>query len=295
MVVVLALVNCAGITRTALLTRVLVSLVLVALVVACVACFSRRVGVRAVRLGRRPTHGLYGVLQSAGLLFFAFAGYARIATLGEEVRDPARVIPRAIVLALAGAVVVYAVVAVAVLSVLGASGTAASAAPVADAVRARRRSWAVGVVRVGAALASAGALLALIAGLGRTGLAMAREGDLPALAGRRTPALPGAAPRRAHRRGGRRGARADHRPARGDRLLVVRRAALLLRRQRRGVPPGPPGPPLPPVAPGARRPGCLVLVATLPWLAVVAGLAVFAVGIAIRAVRRPDQVETRGL
>ena len=42
-------------------------------------------------------HGAYGVLQSAGLLFFAFAGYARIATLGEEVRDPERVIPRAIV------------------------------------------------------------------------------------------------------------------------------------------------------------------------------------------------------
>ena len=43
--------------------------------------------------------GPYGVLQAAGLLFFAFAGYARIATLGEEVRDPARTIPRAIPLA----------------------------------------------------------------------------------------------------------------------------------------------------------------------------------------------------
>ena len=126
-----------------------------------------------------PDHGLYGVLQAAGLLFFAFAGYARIATLGEEVREPERVIPRAIVMALAGAVVVYAVVAVAVLSVLGPVGTAASAAPVADAVRAVGDPWAVGVVRVGAALASAGALLALVAGLGRTGLAMARERDLP--------------------------------------------------------------------------------------------------------------------
>ena len=88
-------------------------------------------------------------------------------------------IPRAIVMALAGAVVVYAVVAVAVLSVLGPVGTAASAAPVADAVRMVGDPWAVGVVRVGAALASAGALLALVAGLGRTGLAMAREHDLP--------------------------------------------------------------------------------------------------------------------
>jgi APA family basic amino acid/polyamine antiporter len=177
-VVVLALVNCAGVTRTALLTRVLVSLVLVTLVVASVACF--RGGSTAGLHGwASPTHGLYGVLQSAGLLFFAFAGYARIATLGEEVREPQRVIPRAIVVALAGAVVVYAVIAVAVLSVLGGSGTAASAAPVADAVRATSADWVVVVVRVGGALASAGALLALVAGLGRTGLAMARERDLP--------------------------------------------------------------------------------------------------------------------
>ncbi|MDX6359691.1 MAG: basic amino acid/polyamine antiporter, family, partial [Nocardioidaceae bacterium] len=177
-VVVLALVNCAGITRTALLTRVLVSLVLVTLVVACVACLAG--GSSSGLSGwSSPEHGLYGVLQSAGLLFFAFAGYARIATLGEEVREPARVIPRAIVAALAGAVVVYAVVAVAVLSVLGEPGTAASSAPLADAARVVAAPWVVGVVRVGAALASAGALLALVAGLGRTGLAMAREGDLP--------------------------------------------------------------------------------------------------------------------
>ena len=44
--------------------------------------------------------GPYGILQAGGLLFFAFAGYARIATLGEEVRDPARTIPRAITIAL---------------------------------------------------------------------------------------------------------------------------------------------------------------------------------------------------
>ena len=53
--------------------------------------------------------GVYGVLQSAGLLFFAFAGYARIATLGEEVRDPARTIPRAIPIALGITVVLYLV------------------------------------------------------------------------------------------------------------------------------------------------------------------------------------------
>jgi APA family basic amino acid/polyamine antiporter len=283
-VVVVTLVNCAGVTRTALLTRVLVSLVLVSLVVACAVCFSSSGPVAGV--ARSSTgHGVYGVLQSAGLLFFAFAGYARIATLGEEVREPARVIPRAIVLALAGAVVVYAVVAVAVLSVLGASGTAASAAPVADAVRATSATWAVGVVRVGAALASAGALLALVAGLGRTGLAMARERDLPGW-------LDAVHPR----------FRVPHRAELSVAAIVV---VLVLTTDLRGA-----------IgfssfgvllyyfvanaaayrqSPTQRRfprwlqvlgaAGCLLLVATLPWQAVVSGLAVFALGIAIRWVR----------
>lgn len=123
--------------------------------------------------------GIYGVLQSAGLLFFAFAGYARIATLGEEVRDPARVIPRAILAALAIAVAVYAVVAVAVLTALGPEGVSATATPLAAA--AQESGWALAepMVRFGACLAALGALLALVAGVGRTSFAMAREGDLP--------------------------------------------------------------------------------------------------------------------
>ncbi|MCT2225104.1 APC family permease, partial [Microbacterium paraoxydans] len=121
---------------------------------------------------------VYGVLQGAGLLFFAFAGYARIATMGEEVVDPARTIPRAIVLALGGAVVVYALVGVVVLLVLGGDARGA-AAPLADVLTAAGWSAFVPVVRVAAAAASLGALLALLTGIGRTTLAMAREGDLP--------------------------------------------------------------------------------------------------------------------
>jgi basic amino acid/polyamine antiporter, APA family len=119
------------------------------------------------------------VLQAAGLLFFAFAGYARIATLGEEVRDPARTIPRAIPLALAITVGLYLLVGVALLVALGPSALAVSTRPLAAAVNAVGAAWAVPVVRVGAAVASLGALLALIAGVGRTGLAMARNADLP--------------------------------------------------------------------------------------------------------------------
>ena len=180
-VVALAAVNYHGVTRTARLTRVIVTVVLLVLGVAVAACLlggaARTSHLTSPYAG--STGGAYGTLQAAGLLFFAFAGYARIATLGEEVRDPSRTIPRAVLLALSGAVAVYAVVAVSLLLVLGPARLAASGAPVAAAVGAGSWGWAVPLVRVGGALASLGALLALIAGLGRTSLAMARERDLP--------------------------------------------------------------------------------------------------------------------
>lgn len=177
-VVALAAVNYRGVTRTARLARVIVVLVLIALAIAVAATASGGLH----RLGELDAsglvaHGPYGILQAAGLLFFAFAGYARVATMGEEVRDPARTIPRAIVIALSITIVVYGVVAVSLLGALGADGLAASSAPLRDAAAAW--SWTAPVVTIGAALASLGALLALIAGIGRTTLAMAREGDLP--------------------------------------------------------------------------------------------------------------------
>jgi APA family basic amino acid/polyamine antiporter len=119
------------------------------------------------------------VLQSAGLLFFAFAGYARIATMGEEVRSPERTIPRAITISLAIVVVLYTVVGTVALGALGPAALAGSSAPLRDVTAAAGWAWAVPIVQFGGALASLGALLALVAGVGRTSLAMARERDLP--------------------------------------------------------------------------------------------------------------------
>lgn len=189
-VLALAGVNLLGITRTALATRIIVVAVLAVLAVVVIAGASTGLpggfdgaGAAAVSPGVVANGlfagGWYGILQSGGLLFFAFAGYARVATLGEEVRNPERTIPRAITIALAAAVIVYGIIAVVVLGTLGPAGVARSNAPLAATVGAAGWAWAVPVVRVGAAVASLGALLALIAGVGRTTLAMARERDLP--------------------------------------------------------------------------------------------------------------------
>ena len=153
------------------------SLVALAVVVLTVSV-SGRAETSRVTEGGVPD-GAYGILQAAGLLFFAFAGYARIATLGEEVRDPQRTIPRAISIALGITVIVYVAVALATLGALGPEALAVSTAPLAAAVEAVGAAWAEPIVRIGAAFASAGALLALVAGVGRTTLAMARKGDLP--------------------------------------------------------------------------------------------------------------------
>jgi APA family basic amino acid/polyamine antiporter len=172
----LTAVNYRGIQKSALLTRLIITVVLAVLagVVAAVLLAGRADAGRLTLIGGTPG----GVLQAAGLLFFAFAGYARIATLGEEVRDPAETIPRAIRLALAITVAVYAALAVILLAVLG-PGLESSAAPLADAVRVAGVSWLEPVVRVGAAVAALGSLLSLILGISRTGLAMARDGHLP--------------------------------------------------------------------------------------------------------------------
>jgi basic amino acid/polyamine antiporter, APA family len=175
-VVLLTAVNYRGITRTAGLARVLVAAALLALVVVVAAIAASSHARASLPFGHG---GVYGVFQSAGLLFFAFAGYARIATLGEEVREPERTIPRAIPLALGITVVLYAAVGVAVLLAAGPVALGASTAPVVTALHAAGAAWAGPVARAGAIVASLGALLALIAGVGRTALAMARNRDLP--------------------------------------------------------------------------------------------------------------------
>jgi APA family basic amino acid/polyamine antiporter len=280
----LAALNYRGVTRTALLTRVLVttSLTSLAVVVAGIAAGGHAGTARLGGWSSLGSGGAYGILQAAGLLFFAFAGYARIATMGEEVRDPRRTIPRAIPLALFIAVAVYLVVGVAALLAAGPERLAASTAPLATAVDAAGAGGLAPVVRAGAALAALGALLALIAGIGRTALAMARHRDLP---GR----LAAVHPR-------------HQVPHHAEIAVAVVVGALVATADLRGVigfssfgvlvyyaianasaftqPADDRRRPRPLNLLGAA--GCLILVATLPWPSVAAGVIMFGAGLAGR-------------
>ncbi len=282
-VVALTAVNYAGIQKSALLTRVIVACVL-AVLAAVVVIIAGSGAADPARLGIGDDVGAGGVLQAAGLLFFAFAGYARIATLGEEVRDPARTIPRAIPIALGIALVIYAVVAVAVLSVLGESGLASAPAPLADAVAAAGAPQWQPVVRAGAAVAALGSLLALILGVSRTTLAMARDHHLPHWLAAVHPRF--AVPHRAEVVVGIAvavlAAVADLRGAIGFSSFAVllyyaiaNVSAWTLRTGNRWSR----------VVAAVGLIGCLVLAFSLPLASVLAGLVVVAVGVAIYAVR----------
>lgn len=169
--------NLAGVQRTARTTRVLVAAVVAVLLFVVVAALA---GADAeARQSASVDAGVTDVLGAAGLVFFAFAGYARIATLGEEVRDPRRTIPRAIPIALGLVLLLYLAVAAAVLAALGTGGAADSARPVTAAVEQAGADWLAPVATAGAAVAALAALLALVAGVSRTAFAMAAESDLP--------------------------------------------------------------------------------------------------------------------
>jgi len=132
--------------------------------------------------------GVSALLYGAALMFVSYTGYGRVATLGEEVHDPPRTIPRAIIVTMAVVTVLYLSVAMAGVGVLGAEGFGAaaerSAAPLEAVALALNRPWLTVLVAISATAAMAGVLLNLILGLSRVLLAMARRGDAPSFLAR---------------------------------------------------------------------------------------------------------------
>lgn len=284
-VVVLTAVNYTGVRKSALLTRVIVAVVLAVLAAVVVASLTSPAS-SAARLGVGGDATFTGVLQAAGLLFFAFAGYARIATLGEEVRDPRRTIPRGIAIALGTTLVVYAAVAISVLSVLGPQGLAQTATPLADAARAAGADGLVPVVRAGAAVAALGSLLALILGVSRTTLAMARDRHLPHVLAAVHPTFK--VPHRAELLVGAvvavAAATGDLRGAIGFSSFGVLVYYAVANASAWTLTPGEGRPHR--LIPAAGLAGCLVLACALPASSVVSGAAVIALGSAVYGLRR---------
>ncbi|WP_285733720.1 APC family permease [Nocardiopsis sp. ATB16-24] len=285
-VLALTVLNHRGIRRSTLVVKILLACVLAVLAaVAVTMLLSGRLAAVAQVEGLGPWPGSFGVLGAAGMVFFAFAGYARVATLGGEVRDPRTTIPRATNLALGGVLLLYLVMGTGLLIVLGRERLSTTDTPMVDAVQVAGFPWLTPLVVAGAAVAGLGALLSLLLGVSRTTAAMAADGHLP----RSLAAV--------HERFGS--------VYRAEALIAVVVIGLILFTDLRGaiafssfgvlvyyaitnasalrLGPDEPRPPL--VVPLAGLVGCVVLACSLPLGTVITGMAVLALGAGLWWVR----------
>lgn len=176
-VILVTLANVAGIQKTGKLNLVIVTLTLTSL--ACFVVFGAW-SMRTVHFTPFAPNGWREVAEASALLFFAYTGYARLATLGEEVREPERNIPRAIVTTLWISLLLYLAVGVVAVGNVGAAVLGGSRAPLERAAEAFTVPGISRVMVAGAATAMLGVLLSQVLGISRMMLAISRRGDLPA-------------------------------------------------------------------------------------------------------------------
>lgn len=176
----------SGLKRSNAVNTVIVSVTLLAL--ALFVMFTASTAVQQADINLRPflpsgEGGLTALLQACALMFVAYTGYGRIATMGEEVTEPRRNIPRAISIVMAVSALLYITVSLGAIGAYGASAlgdaTRLEAAPLETVLRALGRPAIATCVAVGAMTAMLGVLLNLVLGLSRVALAMGRRGDLP--------------------------------------------------------------------------------------------------------------------
>lgn len=190
----------AGVRRSSRANVAIVTVTLVALT-AFVAVGLWRAGTQAPAEWRPFFAGaspVGGFLEAVALMFVAFTGYARLATLGEEVIEPRRTIPRAIIATLVITTILYLAVAGVGIATVGAEALARAAAgdmaPLVTAATTFGAPWLPLLLTVGALTAMLGVLLNLLLGLSRVLLAMGRRSDVPGeLAGISTSGTPVAA------------------------------------------------------------------------------------------------------
>jgi len=124
------------------------------------------------------------ILYGSALMFVAYTGYGRIATLGEEVSEPRTTIPKAIILAMVIIVILYLAVSLTAINVMGAEAFGLSVEGKAAPLMLVAQSLSVpvigSVITIAAITAMLGVVLNLLLGLSRVILSMARRKDLPA-------------------------------------------------------------------------------------------------------------------
>jgi APA family basic amino acid/polyamine antiporter len=124
--------------------------------------------------------GLSGVMSGAAIIFFAFIGFNTIAVMAEEVKDPGRNVPRAILFAFAICMIIYIGVSIVAVGVISWRALASSDAPLEFALKtATDNIFVLKFVAISALFATTSVIMASIMGGSRALFAMARQGVLP--------------------------------------------------------------------------------------------------------------------
>lgn len=174
-VIVLTLANFFGIKKTGYLNLVIVGFTLFSL---AYLIFSGIPEINTDNFKPFAPFGLSGIAEATALLFFAFTGYARIATLAEEVKDPEITIPKAVIITIVTAIILYLLVSVVAIGVIGTEAMAGNKSPLQDVAAALSTPGIRIIITLGASTAMLGVLLSQILGISRMMLAMGRRTDL---------------------------------------------------------------------------------------------------------------------
>ena len=172
------LLNLRGIVRSTFVAGLMVIGVVAVLAVFALVAVTRAPQVSGADAVFDGPDSAIALLAASALIFVAFAGYARITVLGEEVRNPSRVIPAAVALSFVIVTIVYTVIAF-VVWIAASEGIAIAPAALAGIAEAVGGDALAGAITIAAVLAAGAVLLSLIAGVGRTFYAMAAGGDAP--------------------------------------------------------------------------------------------------------------------
>jgi APA family basic amino acid/polyamine antiporter len=182
-VIALTAIVAAGVRRSNWANWVIVATTLAALGGFVLCGISLAVERGAEHLSPLIPPSIGGFLEASALMFVAYTGYGRIATMGEEVREPRQTIPRAIVITLVLSALIYLAVGLIGTAAVGATAfsaaTAERTAPLVTIAAAFDQPWLVPLVSIGAMTAMLGVSLNLQLGLSRVLLAMGRRGDAP--------------------------------------------------------------------------------------------------------------------
>jgi len=179
--IILMLLNLKGTKEAAGTNNLLVALKITALVVFIVVCAVTLLD-RGDFSNYRPffPEGVSGVMAGAAVIFFAFIGFNTIAIMAEEIKDPGRNVPRAILTAFVVCTLIYIGVAAAAVGVVNWQLLGTSNAPLEFALKTVTDNvYILQFVAISALFATTSVIMSSIMGGSRALFAMARQGVLP--------------------------------------------------------------------------------------------------------------------